>query len=197
MRSGMSTLAAELSRIATCLALAACLLGVVTLGEAEEDVAGSTTDGSFMPDAAWDGADKVDVNRGGDGDLGMSAVKMFGGLLAVLAMVCVAAVVVRRLNLHKRVAKSHGGHLEVLETVGLGGKRAVSLVGVGDRVFLVGHGEQQVSHLATLARSDIGGAEDEAAAPTGSAAQTDPAAGDPRAVAAFQDRLRQALGSAS
>jgi flagellar biogenesis protein FliO len=62
------------------------------------------------------------------------------------------AYAARRLGM-KRVLPGRGRHLTVVETVPLGFKRSVSLLRIGDQVLVVGQGEHDLSHLATLPAS--------------------------------------------
>lgn len=73
-------------------------------------------------------------------------------LVAIAVIAGVLAVILRKMGM-KRVLPGRGRHLTVIETVPLGFKRSVSLLRIGDQVLVVGQGEHDLSHLATLPAS--------------------------------------------
>ncbi|MBI2346367.1 MAG: FliO/MopB family protein [Deltaproteobacteria bacterium] len=84
---------------------------------------------------------------------------LFIKMMAVLAAICVGAVlvlryVVPRLPIGRRMARSQ--QLQVLTRVPLGGRRDLWLVRVGQRYFLLGAGDPGVRCLAELSASDVG-----------------------------------------
>ncbi|MDA3959434.1 MAG: flagellar biosynthetic protein FliO [Planctomycetota bacterium] len=89
--------------------------------------------------------------RSSEGDgVGGLVGSMATGLVLVIGLAVAAGVVLKRLGGRRRLLGAGGKHLELLETMPLGLKRAVSLIKVGDRVVLVGQSEQGLSQLALL-----------------------------------------------
>ncbi len=113
----------------------------------------AATPAPIFTDAEWQrGQGKASSVPEGSGVVGKAAV----GLLISLAVIAVIAgglaYAVRKLGM-RRVLPGRGHHLKVIETVPLGFKRSVSLVRIGDQVLVIGLGEHDLSHLATLPAS--------------------------------------------
>lgn len=88
----------------------------------------------------------------GSGVVGKAAVGLLLSLLAIAVVAAGLAYLARKFGM-RRVLPGRGRHLTVIETVPLGFKRSVSLVRIGDHVLVVGQGEHDLSHLATLPAS--------------------------------------------
>jgi flagellar biosynthetic protein FliO len=88
--------------------------------------------------------------------VGKAATGLVLSLLAIIAVAGGLAWAARKFGM-KRVLPGRGRHLTVIETVPLGFKRSVSLVRIGDQVLVVGQGEHDLSHLATLPASVLDG----------------------------------------
>ncbi|NRA39696.1 MAG: flagellar biosynthetic protein FliO [Planctomycetes bacterium] len=76
--------------------------------------------------------------------------QMFFGLLIVIAMIVAAAWSYRRWGKRLMHAGSRQQYMELVETMPLGVKRAISLVRVGDQVLVLGQGEHDVIFLCSL-----------------------------------------------
>ena len=156
------------------------------------------------------------VRDAGSGDLGSLLGDMTLGLVLVIGLAVLVGMVVRRIGRRHGVLRTGGTHMQLVETLPLGFKRAVSMIRVGDRVVLVGTSESGLNQLATFDAAVVTGGADagDGDAPVagahatgdrgtdGAAPTSDPPAapdagrgGDP--VARFQARLRQALGRGS
>lgn len=105
----------------------------------------------------------------GGGVVGKAATGLVLSLLAIIVVAGGLAWAARKFGM-KRVLPGRGRHLTVIETVPLGFKRSVSLVRIGDQVLVVGQGEHDLSHLATLPASVL----DEAPPKTPAAPVTEP-----------------------
>lgn len=88
----------------------------------------------------------------GGGVVGKAAIGLLLSLLAIAVVAAGLAYAARKFGM-RRVLPGRGRHLTVIETVPLGFKRSVSLVRIGDQVLVVGQGEHDLSHLATLPAS--------------------------------------------
>ncbi len=81
--------------------------------------------------------------------LGPSIATLGVGVLAVAALALGLGWMAKRLGA-RRLVQGRGRHLEILEVVPLAYKRQMALVKIGDQVVLVGIGEHELAHLATL-----------------------------------------------
>ncbi|TVR43622.1 MAG: flagellar biosynthetic protein FliO [Planctomycetota bacterium] len=146
--SWLSPFLSSLLRCATVLALCA---GLLALGAAEAE--------PLFTDSEWERASQ----RGGfssspdgrsqpaeSGQVGASILRMTLGLAVVIALALTLAWLVRRSGLHRRLPGQRGSHLEVIESLSLGPKRAVSLIRVGSQMVLVGHNDHHLAALATI-----------------------------------------------
>ncbi len=88
----------------------------------------------------------------GSGVVGKAAVGLLVSLMAIAVVAAGLAYAARKFGM-RRVLPGRGRHLTVIETVPLGFKRSVSLLRIGDQVLVVGQGEHDLSHLATLPAS--------------------------------------------
>ena len=84
--------------------------------------------------------------------VGKSLLSIGLSLVAVLALAILLGWLVKRLGV-KRLVQAKGQYLEVIESVPVAFKRQVSLLRLGDQVVLVGVGEHEVTHLATMPAS--------------------------------------------
>ncbi len=166
----------------------------ITVGMAEEPIVDPDSD--LMPTEA----DYQAVGRSGEvseigtsADVGSTLVTMLGSLILVVGIAVALGLALRRLGATRRWLHPHGRHMEVIESVPLGLKRSITLVRIGGQVLVVGHGEQQMAHLATLDADAVQG--------DGSATVAEPLAtvppDDNAAVSGFQERLRSLLGKRS
>ena len=90
--------------------------------------------------------------QSGSGVVAKAGLGLLLSLVAIAIIAGVLAIVLRKLGM-RRVLPGRGRHLTVIETVPLGFKRSVSLLRIGDQVLVVGQGEHDLSHLATLPAS--------------------------------------------
>ncbi len=86
--------------------------------------------------------------------LGPSLATLGVGVLAVAAMALGLGWMAKRLGA-RRLVQGRGRHLEILEVVPLAYKRQVALVKFGDQVVMVGIGEHELAHLATLPAATV------------------------------------------
>ncbi len=148
---------------------ATILLWLAPLGSAAEEV---------FTDAQWSQTSAAAPRAQPSGEIvGKSLLSIGISLVVVIALALVLGWLVKRLGV-KRLVQAKGRHLEVVDSVALGFKRQASLLRIGDQVILVGVGEHEVTHLATLPASVL----EERKAEPASAAQAEPvvaAAPDP------------------
>lgn len=106
--------------------------------------------------------------------VGAGAMLMLCAAVALVAGFAVLLGWLARKSGVRRLVAGRGRVLEVVETVPIGVKRAVSLVRIGDQVLVIGQGEHELTHLATLPAAGVlppPGAEPPLAAPRPSAFQ--------------------------
>ena len=116
-------------------------------------VAASVT---VFSDAEWNSSRPADAAAPSSGAvLGRAAFGLGISLTVIIALAVGLGLVVKKLG-KRRLLPGRGRHLEVIETVPLGFKRAVSLIRLGDQVLVVGQGEHELHHLATLPASVLG-----------------------------------------
>ena len=107
----------------------------------------------LFSDAEWQhGQGGATQPQSGSGVVAKAGLGLLLSLVAIALVAGVLAVVLRKLGM-RRVLPGRGHHLTVIETVPLGFKRSVSLLRIGDQVLVVGQGEHDLSHLATLPAS--------------------------------------------
>lgn len=158
---------------------ATILLWLAPLGPAAEEV---------FTDAQWSQTSAAAPRAQPSGEIvGKSLLSIGISLVVVIALALVLGWLVKRLGV-KRLVQAKGRHLEVVDSVALGFKRQASLLRIGDRVILVGVGEHEVTHLATLPASVLEERKAEAA-PVAAAEPAIAAAPDP----AFGNLLRKVL----
>jgi flagellar biosynthetic protein FliO len=85
---------------------------------------------------------------------GASILGIVVSLLVVLVLVVALAWVVKRLGM-RGLMPNRGSHLEVLDRLPLAFKRQAVLLKVGNQAVLVGLGEHEVVHLATVALASV------------------------------------------
>jgi flagellar biosynthetic protein FliO len=84
--------------------------------------------------------------------IGKAAMGLLLSLVIIAALAWALAWASKRFGM-RRVMPGRGQHVQVIETVPLGFKRAISLVRIHDQVLVVGQGEHELCHLATLPAS--------------------------------------------
>jgi flagellar biosynthetic protein FliO len=117
-------------------------------------VAADPAQGSLLTDAEWNHSSATVQKTSEPGSPGMAVVKLMAALAVVLAIAVTAALVLKKVGV-RRIMPGKGRHLEVIETVPLAFKRSVSLVRLGDQVLVIGNGEHELTHLATMPASVI------------------------------------------
>lgn len=131
----------------------------------------ATQPAPVFTDAEWQRSQSGAASAPSEGGVvGKAATGLVLSLLAILVVAGGLAWAARKFGM-KRVLPGRGRHLTVIETVPLGFKRSVSLVRIGDQVLVVGQGEHDLSHLATLPASVL----DEPTAKTPPAVAPEPA----------------------
>jgi flagellar biosynthetic protein FliO len=139
----------------------------------------ATQSAPIFSDAEWQRAQGGSAPAApGEGVVGKAALGLVISLVAIALVAGGLAYALRRFGM-RRVLPGRGRHLTVIETVPLGFKRSISLLRIGDQLLVVGQGEHDLNHLATLPASVLDPA---APAPTGDAgAPAAPAAPTPAA----------------
>lgn len=113
----------------------------------------ASTAAPLFSDAEWQhGQAGATQPQSGSGVVAKAGLGLLLSLVAIAIIAGVLAIVLRKLGM-RRVLPGRGRHLTVIETVPLGFKRSVSLLRIGDQVLVVGQGEHDLSHLATLPAS--------------------------------------------
>ena len=125
--------------------------------------------------------------------VGKAAVGLLLSLVAIAAVAAGLAFAVRKLGM-RRVLPGRGHHLKVIETVQVGFKRSVSLIRIGDQVLVVGLGDHDVSHLATLPASVLDEPAPRPVEPVSSAPESLPATTPVPPASAFRAVLDTIVG---
>jgi flagellar biosynthetic protein FliO len=143
----------------------------------------------LFTDAEWNRSQNTaaGVPDGGASIAGRAALSLVLSLVAVIAVAVLLAWLVKKFGV-KRMLPGKGRHLEIIETVPVGFKRSVSLMRIGNQILVVGQGEHELNHLATLPLGvlDLAPAETIAAAP---AAESEPVTAPPSAFRSCLERL--------
>jgi len=84
--------------------------------------------------------------------VGQAAIGLMVSLVIIAGLAWALAWASKRFGM-RRVMPGRGQHLQVIETVPLGFKRAICLVRIHDQVLVVGQGEHELCHLATFPAS--------------------------------------------
>lgn len=162
------------------------LVSLLTVGLTAVEPAARATD-PFVSDADW--------NRGASGAVtaptaasGAAMVQMLLALAVVLGLAWGGAKLVKKIGV-RAIMPGRGRHLDVIETVPLGFKRALSVVRLGDHVLVVGQSELGLCHLATLPATAL------SAAPEAPAAVLAKAAPEGATSAPIDGRFRAALAA--
>lgn len=197
MRSASSLLstASLLWRISTI----AILLGSLALRAAETPLldhpsAKTSASGStpFFTDQEWDKSTSQPAS-GNSFDSTPAITGVIVSLVLVAGLAVGLGMLVKRFGL-RRIMPGKGRHLEVVEHLAIGYKRTVSLVRIGDQVLVLGQGEHDLNHLATLPASILDQVRPVAAASV--LAHINTPAAVPGAAGAFRNALDKALGRA-
>ncbi len=88
----------------------------------------------------------------GGAAIGQAAIGLLVSLVIIAGLAWAWAWASKRFGM-RRVMPGRGQHLQVVETVPLGFKRAICLVRIHDQVIVVGQGEHELCHLATFSAS--------------------------------------------
>ncbi len=168
------------------------LLVPALLCSGEAAVESTPPDPTLFSDQEWAGSERV--KPAGDASVGAAVAQLAVALAVVLGLALTAGWALKRVNL-RRFAAARGTNVRLIETVSIGHRRAVSLVRIGDQVLVVGQGEHELCHLATLPASVL--AEPPAAAAGAAPAEVRtpsvrteiPATRQPNAFAAVLDRF--------
>ncbi len=126
--------------------------------------------GDLISETEWNRSSGTPTTPTSGEVAGKSIAGIAASLVVVLFLVVALGWLVKRLGV-RRLMPQKGRHLEVLDTVPLAFKRQVSLVRIGDQAVLVGVGEHELTHLATIAMTSL-------AAASASASASAPASGD-------------------
>jgi flagellar biosynthetic protein FliO len=116
----------------------ACLVVALAAGEAP-----------VFSDTEWSAA-QAPAARPAAETPGWGTVASMGlGLLAVIGLAVGLGYAAKRLGA-RRLLGGRGRNLELLETIQLGPRRSLALVRLGGQWLVVGMGEKELSHIATL-----------------------------------------------
>lgn len=119
------------------------------------DAPGAKPEAPLFSDAEWSAQKSAPGIEAAS--LGRAAIGLIGSLVVIVGGAAGLAWALKRFNVRK-VLPGRGRHLEVIETVPLGFKRAVSLVRIGEHLLVIGQGEHELHHLATLPASALNSA---------------------------------------
>ena len=113
-------------------------------------VALSAGDAALFSDQEW-AAGQAPAARPSAAAPGWGTVATMGlGLLAVVGLAVGLGYTAKRLNA-RRLLGGRGRNLELLETIQVAPRRSLALVRLGGQWLVVGIGEKELSHIATMA----------------------------------------------
>jgi flagellar biosynthetic protein FliO len=78
-----------------------------------------------------------------------AVISMGGGLVVVVALAVGLAWLAKRMNA-KRLLGGRGRTMELIETIQVGPRRQLALVRLGGQWLVVGLGEKELTHIATM-----------------------------------------------
>jgi flagellar biosynthetic protein FliO len=90
--------------------------------------------------------------------VGQAAMGLIVSLVVIAGLAVALAWASKRFGM-RRVIPGRGQHVQVIETVPLGFKRAISLVRIHDQLLVIGQGEHELCHLATMSVNVLTSAE--------------------------------------
>ena len=132
-------------------------------------------------DAQWAATSSSTAKAAPTGELvGSSLVSIGVSLAVVVALALVLGWLVKRLGV-KRLVQAKGRHLEVIDSVGVAYKRQVALLRIGNQAVLIGMGEHEMTHLATMPLSALDVAPEASSLPGLVSAMAAPVAAEPTA----------------
>lgn len=112
-------------------------------------VALAAGDAPVFSDTEW-AATQTPVARPAAETPGWGTVASMGfGLLAVIGLAIALGYAAKRMGA-RRLLGGRGRNLELLETIQIGPRRSLALVRLGGQWLVVGMGEKELSHIATL-----------------------------------------------
>jgi flagellar biosynthetic protein FliO len=109
----------------------------------------------LFSDQEWSGSERVRPSTS-NASPGAAVLQLAAALGLVLAIAGGAGWAIKRAGLRRFAPGGRGRHLQLIETVAVGPRRAVSLVRVGEQVLVIGQSEQSLTHLATMAATALG-----------------------------------------
>ncbi len=118
--------------------LLACLAAAAIAGEAP-----------IFSDQEWAATQPVAVQPVGTAPGWGTLAGMAFGLLAVVGVAIALGYAAKRLNA-RRMLGGRGRNLELLETIQIGPRRQLALVRLGAQWLVVGLGEKELTHIATM-----------------------------------------------
>lgn len=143
------TPASRLWQIATIILMLGCLQNLYG-GETANN---APSPKPFISDQEWSSSDRSQTKSLTESPTTAPAItSMVISLLLVAGLAIGLGVLAKRLGIRRMITKN-GQHLHIIEQVTLSPKRTVSVVRIGDQVLLLGLGEHELSHLATLPAS--------------------------------------------
>jgi flagellar protein FliO/FliZ len=155
-------------------------------------LAAETVPAPLISDAEWNAAQGAATKVATGSPVGTgTVVTMVVGVLAVVALAVLLGWLAKRMGVAKALG-GRGRNLQVVETVTLAPKRQLALVRLGDQLLVVGLGEREVSHIATMPATAIAAPVAPVATPAEGAAPP-PAAPTPEN-SAFRATLDRLIG---
>lgn len=116
----------------------ACLVAALTAGDAP-----------VFSDTEWAATQTPAARPAAEAPGWGTVVSMGFGLLAVIGLAVGLGYAAKRLGA-RRLLGGRGRNLELLETIQLGPRRSLALVRLGGQWLVIGMGEKELSHIATL-----------------------------------------------
>lgn len=128
------------------------LLLLGSLPAAEPDAGTRPPAAPLFTDQEWERTGGTTPTTAPTPDVVPAVTSILASLVVVAGIAVGLGLLVKRFGM-RRIMPGRGRHLEVIEQVAVGYKRSVCLIRIADQVLVLGHGEQAMSHLATLPAS--------------------------------------------
>ncbi|MBN8526040.1 MAG: flagellar biosynthetic protein FliO [Planctomycetes bacterium] len=119
--------------------LAICLLGAAL----------AAGDAPLFTDQEWTGAQPAAARPAAEAPGWGSIATLGGGLVLVVALAVGLGWTAKRLNA-RRLLGGRGRSMELVETIQIGPRRQLALVSVAGQWLVVGLGDKELTHIATL-----------------------------------------------
>jgi flagellar biosynthetic protein FliO len=147
----LSSHASLLWRMSTAFLLLTTMMTLTAAEAPQAPTASTNAQSPLFTEQEWNHVtNKASSGQGFESGPALASIVI--SLVVVAGLAILLGVLVKRFGM-RRIMPGRGRHLEVVEHLAVGYKRTVSLVRIGDQVLVLGQGEHDLTHLATLPAS--------------------------------------------